>query len=143
MGTRGPLPRAAINQPPPPSEPLEPPSWLPPQATRVWLEMEPSLRQAGRLRPEHVDALAQYTATAAELRALAVTIANEGVVTLDGSPTGAAKHAARLRLVLLTLGKSLGCDPSSACRLEQMPSPHAEEDDPLLAFARKRSDRVD
>lgn len=142
MGSRGPLPRAAISQPPPPSEPLEPPAWLPPQATRVWLEVEPSLRQAGRLRPEHVDALSQYCCTAAELRALAVTIANEGVVTPDGSPAGAAKHAARLRLVLLTLGKALGCDPSSATRLDQMPSPHAEEDDPLAAFARKRSDRA-
>ena len=141
MGSRGPLPRAAINLPPQPSDPLSPPVWLPPQAARVWLEVEPRLRQAGRLRPEHADGLAQFCCTSAELRALAVTIANEGVVTPDGSPTGAAKHAARLRVVLLTQGKALGCDPSSATRLDQQPPPHAEEENPLVAFARSRDGR--
>jgi len=142
MGLRGPLPQTRVNPPRKPSPPLEPPSWLPAAATRVWAETEPHLRLAGRLRPEHGDSLASWCQTAAELRHLAVVIDRDGPLTDSGSPSPAVKLAARLRSVLLLTGRSLGLDPASATRLDRAPI-NAEEDadDPFEAFLAERGDR--
>lgn len=140
MGLRGPLSRSSIAVPPPPSPTLPPPSWLPPRVRTVWEEIEPSLRLAGRLRPEHADCLAQYCGTVAELRALTVAIASEGLTTDTGSIAQVAKHAARLRGVMILQGRSLGLDPTSAAKLDAAPSPDTGEFDPLKEFARKRDD---
>ena len=140
MGLRGPLSRSSIATPPPPSPPLPPPSWLPPRVRAVWDEIEPSLRLAGRLRPEHSDCLAQYCGTVAELRALTVAIASEGLTTATGSIAQIAKHTARLRGVLILQGRSLGLDPTSAAKLDAAPSPESAEVDELEAFVRSRDD---
>lgn len=140
MGLRGPLSRSAIAAPPPPSPPLPPPEWLPTRVRAVWDEVEPSLRLAGRLRPEHADCLAAYCATAAELRAATVMIATEGLLTDTGSVAQIAKHAARLRGVMILQGRSLGIDPTSATKLDAAPSPESAEVDELEAFVRSRDD---
>ena len=140
MGLRGPLSRSAIAAPPPPSPPLPPPEWLPARVRAVWDEIEPSLRLAGRLRPEHTDCLAQYCASVAELRALTVAIATEGLTTDNGSIAQVAKHAARLRGVLILQGRSLGLDPTSAAKLDAAPTPESAETDPIESFVRKRDD---
>jgi len=143
MGLRGPMPQTRVNPPRKPSPPLEPPSWLPAAATRVWVETEPHLRLAGRLRAEHADILAQWCATAAELRHLAVAIDRDGPLTDSGSPSPAVKLAARLRSVLLLTGRSLGLDPASASRLDLAPI-NAEQDaemDEFEKFIHSRGDR--
>jgi P27 family predicted phage terminase small subunit len=142
MGQRGPMPQTRVLPPRKPSPPLEPPSWLPAAATRVWRETEPHLRQAGRLRPEHADSLAQWCATAAELRHLAVAIDRDGPLTENGSPSPAVKLAARLRSVMLLTGRSLGLDPASAARLDRPPvnAENDPEQDEFEAFLNQRSD---
>jgi len=141
MGSRGPLPQGSINPPPTPSAPLDAPQWLPPRAAAVWEEVEPALRQGGRLRREHSDLLSQWCSCAAELRALANRIADEGPLDANGQPTGAAKLACRLRTTLLNLGKTLGLDVASSTRLEQMPPPPGPAaEDPFEAFINSRGD---
>ena len=140
VGSRGPLPRAALAAPPPPSAPMPPPTWLPPQAEAVWQAVEPLLRQGGRLRPEHADALASWCCSAAELRHLSQRIAAEGPIDDSGRISAAARHAAKLRALLLQTGRPLGLDPAAACRFDAMPGPQAADDDPLAAFAAKRAD---
>ena len=143
MGLRGPMPQTRVLPPRKPSPPLEPPSWLPAAATRVWRETEPHLRLAGRLRPEHADSLASWCQTAAELRHLAQVVDRDGPLTDSGSPSPAVKLAARLRGVLLLTGRSLGLDAASAARLDRAPI-NAEADpemDEFERFIHSRGDR--
>lgn len=142
MGSRGPLPQGSITPAPPASPPLDAPAWLPPRAAAVWEEVEPQLRQGGRLRREHSDLLSQWCSCAAELRALANRIADEGPLDANGQPTGAAKLACRLRTTMLNLGKVLGLDVASSTRLEQMPPPPGPAaEDPFEVFINSRGDR--
>jgi P27 family predicted phage terminase small subunit len=141
MGLRGPLPRRRSATIGSPADPLPPPSWLPVDAKAVWLEAEPRLRAAGRLRPEHADALGQWCSCAAEARELANVVAAEGSTSRGPhgtTPSAAHTAACRLRSTMLALGKSLGLDPASAARLDAMPPPAGEERDELAEFAAKR-----
>lgn len=142
MGLRGPLPRsfqaARVAQ----AEPMSPPNWLPAEAKRVWLEVEPPLRAAGRLRREHADTLGQWCSCAAELRELAVVIEADGSTSRGPhgtTPSAAHTAACRLRATMLALGKSLGLDPVSAARLEALAPAASAEVDELEAFAAKRN----
>jgi hypothetical protein len=86
--------------------------------------------------------LSQWCSCAAELRALANRIADEGPLDANGQPTGAAKLACRLRTTLLNLGKTLGLDVASSTRLEQMPPPPGPAaEDPFEVFINSRGDR--
>lgn len=126
MGLRGPLPRRAMMPAAVPSDPLPPPSWLPSAAVEVWHEIEPRLRAADRLRPEHADTLAAWACTAAELRALSAEIATEGSTAVGPHgehPSAAHSAAVRLRGSLVTLGRCLGLDPASSARLDAMGPP--------------------
>jgi phage terminase small subunit len=110
----------------------------------VWLEAEPRLRAAGRLRPEHSDTLGQWCSCAAELRELANVIAAKGSTSRGPhgtTPSAAHAAACRLRATMLALGKSLGMDPASAARLDAMPPPAAEVRDELAEYAAKRNKR--
>jgi P27 family predicted phage terminase small subunit len=141
MGLRGPLPRRRSGTIASPADPLPPPSWLPVDAKAVWLEAEPRLRAAGRLRPEHSDTFGQWCSCAAEARELANVIAAEGSTSRGPhgtTPSAAHTAACRLRATMLALGKSLGLDPASAARLDAMPPPAGEERDELAEFAAKR-----
>jgi len=98
---------------PTPSEPLPPPAWLPDGAVAVWREIEPRLRLVGRTGPEWREILANYVATAAELRRAAVALDNEPL-TRDG-PHGPVVNplvsvVTKLRGVLAALGGKLGLD---------------------------------
>ena len=142
MGLRGPLPRSFRSAPRAPAEPLLPPSWMPTEAQRVWLEVEPRLRETGRLRPEHADTLGQWCSCAAELRALASVIEAEGSTSRGPhgtTPSAAHAAACRLRATMLALGKSLGLDPLSAARLDALAPAASAELDELEAFAAKRN----
>lgn len=142
MGLRGPLPRSFKAARRGPAEPMSPPSWLPAEAKRVWLEVEPPLRAAGRLRPEHADTLGQWAACAAELRELAAVIEGEGSTSRGPhgtTPSAAHTAACRLRATMLALGKSLGLDPLSAARLEALAPAASAEVDELEAFVAKRN----
>lgn len=142
MGLRGPLPRSSQAAPPRQAEPMSPPSWLPAEAKRVWLEVEPRLRASGRLRPEHADTLGQWAACVAELRELVAVIEAEGS-TCRGphgtTPSAAHTAACRLRATMLALGKSLGLDPLSAARLDALAPPASAEPDALAEFAARRN----
>ncbi len=141
MGLRGPLPRRLQAPTASPAEHLPPPSWLPADAKQAWQEVEPRLRAAGRLRPEHADTLGQWCACAAELRELANVIAANGSTARGPhgtTPSAAHTAACRLRATMLALGKSLGLDPASAARLDAMPPAAGEERDELAEFAAKR-----
>ncbi len=141
MGLRGPLPRHSQASIASPADPLPPPSWLPAGAKLVWLEAEPRLRAAGRLRPEHSDTFGQWCSCAAEGRELSNVIAAEGSTSRGPhgtTPSAAHVAACRLRATMLALGKSLGLDPASAARLDAMPTPAAEEHDEIAAYAAKR-----
>jgi P27 family predicted phage terminase small subunit len=121
---------------------MSPPSWLPAEAKRVWLEVEPPLRAAGRLRPEHADTLGQWCSCAAELRELAVVIEADGSTSRGPhgtTPSAAHTAACRLRATMLALGKSLGLDPLSASRLDALAPPASAEADELEKFAAKRN----
>ncbi len=142
MGLRGPLPRHRSASIASPADPLPPPSWLPVDARAVWLEVEPPLRAAGRLRPEHADALGQWCSCSAELRELVNVIATEGSTSRGPhgtTPSAAHTAACRLRATMLALGKSLGLDPLSAARLDALPPQAAEERDELAEFVAKRT----
>jgi P27 family predicted phage terminase small subunit len=142
MGSRGPLPQGSINPAPTPSAPLDAPQWLPPRAAAVWREVEPQLRQGGRIRPEHSDLLSQWCSCASELRHLAQVVSTEGPLDANGSPTGAAKLACRLRTTMLNIGKVLALDVASSTRLEQMPPPPGPAaEDPFEVFINSRGDR--
>jgi len=141
MGLRGPLPRQSPKSATSISAPLTPPAWLPPPAVEVWGEVEPRLRAAGRLRPEHADALAAWCCTAAELRVLSVLIASEGSTATGPHgthPSAAHSAAVRLRGALLTLGKALGLDPASSARLDAMGGPADDGHDAIREYAAKR-----
>jgi P27 family predicted phage terminase small subunit len=129
MGSRGPIGRDASPPPPPLTEPVEPPQWLPSAAAALWREVEPALRQSGRLRSEHTEVLAQWACTVVELRALTLTISKEGSTApgrLGMAPTAAHRAACKLREVMLSLGKAVGLDPASAARLSTMAQPVSE-----------------
>lgn len=142
MGLRGPLPRSFRAAPRAPAEPMSPPSWLPAEAKRVWLEVEPLLRAAGRLRPEHSDTLGQWCSCSAELRELVAAIEAEGSTSRGPhgtTPSAAHTAACRLRATMLALGKSLGLDPLSAARLDALSPAASAEVDELERFAAKRN----
>jgi P27 family predicted phage terminase small subunit len=123
---------------------MSPPSWLPAEAKRVWLEVEPPLRAAGRLRPEHADTLGQWAACAAELRELVAAIEADGSTSRGPhgtTPSAAHTAACRLRATMLALGKSLGFDPLSAARLDALAPPESPEADAVTAFVAKRNRR--
>lgn len=141
MGLRGPKPRVAAAAIP--SAPLLAPSWLPATASAIWADVEPRLRVSGLLRPEHSELLAAWCQTAAELRMLAVGIDRDGITAIG--PQGncqSAAHAtaARLRALLLVLGKAVGLDPSSASRLAGA-TPSAPPVNDVEAFMAKRRER--
>jgi len=141
MGLRGPLPRAATKVAASPSEPLSPPPWLPAPAVEVWHEIEPRLRDAGRLRPEFADTFGNWCATAAELRTLTAVIARDGSTATGPHgthPSAAHSAAVRLRGTLLTLGKALGLDPASSARLDAMGGAADDGHDAIREFAAKR-----
>jgi P27 family predicted phage terminase small subunit len=144
MGLRGPLPRSATTATTTaaPSAPLAAPPWLPEPAGRVWAEVEPALRAAGRLRPEHSDTLANYCCTASELRSLSSIIAASGS-TYEGPhgrcPSAEHSAAARLRTTLLSLAKALGLTPDSAARLDAGRGPGDDPADEVAAYARSRT----
>ena len=140
MGLRGPIAMSALAEPPPPSDPLPPPSWLPQQAANVWEGVEPLLRKGGHFKPQHADALASWCCTAAEARHLAQVIARDGPIDDTGRLTDAARHAVKVRTLLLATGKSIGLCPASATRLTGIPAPRVAEADPLEAFILKRDD---
>jgi len=145
MGLRGPLPRAATKIAAPPSDPLPPPPWLPAAVVEVWHEIEPRLRAAGRLRPEHADTLAAWACTAAELRELSVVIARDGSTATGPHgthPSAAHSAAVRLRATLLSLGKALGLDPASASRLGDAGGPADDPADAVRAYAASRDRRT-
>ena len=141
MGLRGPLPRRSPKPAAPMSKPLRPPPWLPAAAAEVWRSIEPALRAAGRLRPEHADTLAAWACTAGELRELSVVIARDGS-TASGPhgphPSAAHSAAVRLRTTLLTLGRALGLDPASSARLEAAGGLADDGHDAVREFAAKR-----
>jgi P27 family predicted phage terminase small subunit len=142
MGLRGPLPRRAQASIASPVDQLPPPSWLPADAKLVWLEAEPRLRAAGRLRSEHSDTFGQWCSCAAELRELANVIAAEGSTSRGPhgtTPSAAHTAACRLRATMLTLGKSLGLDPLSAARLDAMAPAASEAVDEVAKFAASRN----
>lgn len=142
MGLRGPLPRRSLTEPAKPAEPMLPPGWLPVQAKRVWLEVEPRLRSAGRLRPEHADTLGQWCSCAAELRELSAVIEAEGSTSRGPhgtTPSAAHTAACRLRATMLSLGKALGLDPLSDARLSALVPAASGEVDELEAFVAKRN----
>jgi P27 family predicted phage terminase small subunit len=143
MGLRGPLPRRAQASIAPPADRLPPPGWLPADAKLVWFEVEPRLRAAGRLRPEHSDTLGQWCSCAAELRELSNVIAAEGSTSRGPhgtTPSAAHTATVRLRGTLLALGKSLGLDPLSAARLDALaPAAAATAEDEIAAYAAKRN----
>jgi len=139
MGMRGPLPRQSPKRAASIVTPLPAPSWLPQPAVEVWSEIEPCLR--ARLRPEHADTLANWCATAAELRALAAVIARDGSTATGPHgthPSPAHTAAMRARSVLLALGRPLGLDPASAARLEAGRPPADDPRDEVAAYARSR-----
>ena len=141
MGLRGPLPRQSPKPAASISTPLPPPGWLPPPAVDVWGEVEPRLRDAGRLRHEYADALAAWCCTAAELRVLSVVIARDGSTATGPHgthPSAAHSAAVRLRTKLLTLGKALGLDPASSARLEAVGGPADDALDAVREYAAKR-----
>jgi P27 family predicted phage terminase small subunit len=141
MGLRGPLPRASTKPALPPSDPLPPPPWLPAPAVEVWHEVEPRLRAAGRLRPEHADTLAAWCCTAAELRELSATIARDGSTATGPHgthPSAAHAAATRLRGTLLQLGKCLGLDPASSARLEAAGGRDDDPADEVAEYAARR-----
>lgn len=141
MGLRGPLPRRSPKPAAPKSRPLPPPPWLPAAAVEVWREIEPAIRAAGRLRPEHGDTLAAWACTAAELRELSVVIARDGSTATGPHgthPSAAHSAAVRLRGTLLSLGKALGLDPASSARLEAAGGPADDGHDAIREFAAKR-----
>ncbi len=141
MGLRGPLPRSFRAAHTPPADPIPPPTWLPIEAKRVWLEVEPRLRASGRLRPEHADTLGQWATCAAELRELAAVIEADGSTARGPhgtTPSAAHTATCRLRAILLALGKSLGLDPMSAARLDAIAPPPSADIDELEAFEAKR-----
>lgn len=142
MGLRGPLPRRAMMSPAACSEPLPPPVWLPAPAVEVWHEVEPRLRAAGRLRPEHADTLAAWACTAAELRELSATIARDGSTATGPHgthPSAAHSAAVRLRGTLLALGKAIGLDPASSARLEAVGGPADDGHDAIREFVASRN----
>jgi P27 family predicted phage terminase small subunit len=142
MGLRGPLPRRPQAPIALPADPLPPPSWLPADAKRVWLEAEPRLRAGGRLRPEHSDTLGQWCSCAAELRELANVIAAEGSTSRGPhgtTPSAAHTAACRLRATMHALGKGLGLDPLSAARLDAIGPAASTAEDEVAAYAAKRS----
>lgn len=144
MGLRGPLPRSFQAARSGQAAPMSPPSWLPAEAKRVWLEVEPRLRAAGRLRPEHADSLGQWCSCSAELRELAAVIEAEGSTSRGPhgtTPSAAHTAACRLRATMLALGKSLGLDPLSAARLDALAPPASTEADAVTAFVAKRNRR--
>ena len=108
----------------------------------MWLEVEPPLRAAGRLRPEHADTLGQWCSCAAELRELVVLIEADGSTSRGPhgtTPSAAHTAACRLRATMLALGKALGLDPLSAARLDALSPPASSEVDELEAFAAERN----
>ena len=120
---------------------MPPPAWLPLPAVEVWHDVEPRLRAAGRLRPEHADTLAAWSCTAAELRVLSVVIARDGSTATGPHgthPSAAHSAAVRLRGTLLTLGKSLGLDPASSARLEAVRGPADDGADAIREYAASR-----
>jgi len=144
MGLRGPLPRRLTKPAPSRPEPLPPPGWLPTAAVAVWHEIEPRLRAAGRLRPEHADIFGNWCATSAELRALAAVLARDGSTATGPHgthPSAAHSAAVRLRTTLLALGKALGLDPASSARLEAMGGPADDGSDAIREFAASRDRR--
>ena len=141
MGMRGPLPRQSPKPAASTVMPLPPPAWLPPPAVEVWQEIEPCLRDAGRLRHEHADTLAAWACTAAELRVLSVVIARDGSTAAGPHgthPSAAHSAAVRLRGTLLTLGKALGLDPTSSARLEAVGGPADDALDAVREYAALR-----
>ena len=141
MGLRGPLPRRSPKPAAPMSRPLPPPPWLPAAAVEVWREIEPALRAAGRLRPEHGDTFAAWVCTAAELRELSVVIARDGSAATGPHgthPSAAHSAAVRLRGTLLQLGKGLGLDPASASRLGDAGGPGDDPAEAVRAYAASR-----
>lgn len=107
----------------------------------MWLEVEPRLRSAGRLRPEHADTLGQWCSCAVELRELAVLIEADGSTSRGPhgtTPSAAHTAACRLRSTMLALGKALGLDPMSAARLDALAPPACGQFDELEAFVAKR-----
>ena len=141
MGMRGPLPRQSPKPAASTVMPLPPPAWLPPPAVEVWQEIEPCLRDAGRLRHEHADTLAAWACTAAELRVLSVVIARDGSTATGPHgthPSAAHSAAVRLRTTLLTLGKALGLDPASSARLEAAGGPADDALDAVREYAASR-----
>jgi P27 family predicted phage terminase small subunit len=144
MGLRGPLPRQSPKPSASIATPLPPPAWLPPPAVEVWAEVEPRLRAAGRLRPEHGDTFAAWACTAAELRALSAVIARDGSTATGPHgthPSAAHSAAARLRGTLLAIGKALGLDPASATRLDAAGGPADDGHDAIREYAAKRDRR--
>jgi P27 family predicted phage terminase small subunit len=142
MGLRGPLPRRAQASIAAPADRLPPPGWLPADAKLVWFEVEPRLRAAGRLRPEHSDTLGQWCSCAAELRELSNVIAAEGSTSRGPhgtTPSAAHTATVRLRGTLLALGKSLGLDPLSAARLEALGGSADDGADAVREYAAKRN----
>ena len=141
MGLRGPLPRHSPKPSASTSTLLPPPAWLPPPAVEVWHEVEPRLRAAGRVCPEHGDTFAAWACTAAELRVLSVVIARDGSTATGPHgthPSAAHSAAVRLRTTLLTLGKALGLDPASSARLEAVGGPADDALDAVREYAAKR-----
>ena len=141
MGLRGPLPRRSPKPAAPMSKPLPPPPWLPAAAAEAWREIEPALRAAGRLRPEHADTFAAWACTAAELRKLSVVIARDGSTATGPHgthPSAAHSAAVRLRTTLLALGKALGLDPASASRLGDAGGPADDPAEAVRAYAASR-----
>ena len=142
MGLRGPLPRRSQASFVSPADQLPPPSWLPAEAKQVWLEVEPPLRAAGRLRAEHADTLGQWCSCSAELRELVAVIEAEGSTSRGPhgtTPSAAHTAACRLRATMLSLGKSLGLDPLSAARLDALAPPASPEADAVTAYVAKRN----
>lgn len=141
MGMRGPLPRRSPKPASPMSRPLPPPPWMPAAAVEVWVEVEPALRAAGRLRPEHADTFAAWACTAAELRELSVAIARDGSTATGPHgthPSAAHSAAVRLRTTLLALGKALGLDPASSARLGDAGAPGDDPADAVRRYAASR-----